>query len=175
MVLIRQTNGHNQMTCTDIELRNNHTSDVKLLKSHFSTLFYFCLVLTVLSILQLIGSSCSSVFKLNLSPKNPFGSELVVKCQHKTRDTDLIVALLGISFLVSIETIDAVVLEVCHYFTIPSEAELAISQCVWLCSTSCAEYSRHYHYTKYFFHLYKIKSAVKSAAKVQGFWLLTYT
>ena len=133
MVLIRQTNRHDQMTCTNIELGNNHTGDVKLFKSHFSTLFYFCLILSVLSILQFVGSSCSSVFKLNLSTKNPFRRKLIVESQDKTRDGNRVVMLFGISFLMTIETVNTIILEIGNHLAIASKTELIISNCIWLC------------------------------------------
>ena len=47
MVCIGQSHRYNQMTGTNIESRMYQTGNVKLLKSDFSTLFHFCLILTV--------------------------------------------------------------------------------------------------------------------------------
>ena len=145
MVGIGESDGDDQMSCTDIELRDDQTGDVKLFQRHLTAFLYFCFILTVLGVLQFVRAACTSVFELYLRTENPFRCELIVEGQYETWNGYRVVVLLGVAFLVAIEAVDAVVLEVGYHLTVAAEAKLVISQCVWFC---CLGSGHHGAYSK---------------------------
>ena len=115
------------MTCAYIKFWNDQTRDVELFQCHFSTLLYLSLVFTVLGVLQLVGSACTTIFELNFCPQYPFGIELIIEGQHKAWYRDGIMILFGIAFLMAIETVDTIVFEVGNHLAIAAKAEFLIT------------------------------------------------
>ena len=139
MVLIRKAYRHNQMTCPDIEFRNDHPRDVELFQCHFTTFLHFCLVFTVFGILQFVGCTRTAIFKFYLSTENPLWRELIVESHYKTGNGNGIVILLGVTLAMAIEAVDTIVLEIRNHLSIAAKAELVITKRIGFCSVRRAK------------------------------------
>ena len=132
VVRIGETYGDDEMTSTDVELRDDHPSDMKLLQCDLTTFLYFRLVFAVFGVLQFVGCTCATIFKLNLGTQDPLWRELVVESQYEAGDGYRVVVLLGIAFLVTIETVNAIILEISNHLAIAAKTESVVTKCVWL-------------------------------------------
>ena len=128
MMCIRKAYGHDQMTHPDVQLRNDHPCDVKLLQCHFTAFLHFCLVFTVLGILQFVGRASTSIFKFYFCTEDPLRCELIVESQYKPGNRNGIMILLGVTFAVAIEAVDTIVLEIRNHLSIAAEAEFVITE-----------------------------------------------
>ena len=125
---IGQANRYDQMTGTHIEGRMDQSGQVKLLDGHLATLLHLGLILAILGILQLVSRTGSTRLKLDLRPQHPLAVELVIQGQDKARDRDRVSMFLGVSIRSAIEAVDAIILEVGHHLTIPSDPELLVTR-----------------------------------------------
>ena len=134
MMFVCQSHWHNQMTSTDNKLRYDHSGDMKLLQSNLTTLFYLSLILAVLCVFQFIRGTCTSIFELYFSTKNPFRCKLIVESQYKTGNGYLVMTLFGITFLMPVKAVNTIILKLGYHLAITSKTEFVVTNCVRLSS-----------------------------------------
>ena len=127
VMCIGQSHRHDKMSCPYIESRMNKTSDMKLLQGHFSPFFHFRFIFAVFRVLQLHGRPGSSGFKFDFCAQNPFRSKFIIHCQHKARNGNRVPMVTGVSIGITVITIDAIILETGHSFSIASHTKTGIS------------------------------------------------
>ena len=100
---------------------------MKLFESHFTTLFYFGFIFSILRILEFYSCPNTARFKLDFGAENPFGSKFVIECKDKTGNRYFRPILTGISIRCSRIAINAVIHKVGQHFTISAETEFTES------------------------------------------------
>ena len=126
MMGVGQSYRDNDVPRTYVELWNNQTGNVKLLDSHFATLFQLRFILTVFLILKFISSTRTTGFKLDFSTEYPFGIELIIQGQYETRYRNRIPMFVRVTFRRTIETVNTIILKTCYHFSVSTETEFLV-------------------------------------------------
>ena len=149
VMCIGQSHRHNHVSCPYVESRMNKTGDMKLLQGHFSPFFHFRFIFSVFRVLQLHGRPSSSGFKFDFCAQNPFRSKLIIQCQHKAWNGNRIPMVTRIPIRIPVITVDAIILETGHSFSIASHTETGIFIIVRTLFTCC-------YISMHFSHLHRI-------------------
>ena len=112
MVCISEAYRHNQVPGTNIKSRMYQTCYMELFQSDL-TAFY--------------SRTGTTGFKFYFSSQYPFGIELIIERQYKTRDSNRITMIVRIASIATKETVDAVIFKTGYHFSISTETEFLVA------------------------------------------------
>ena len=115
------------MSCTNHKMIIQPVGYMELLQGHFAAFLYFCLVFTVLGVLNLIGIACTTSFKFHFNAQVPMLIELVVASQHKTGNRNGVTFKVAVSLSRSVKSVDTVVLKLSQNLAITAHTITAVA------------------------------------------------
>lgn len=124
---VGQAYRHDKVTDCNIKLGYYQTGDVELLESDLSTLLHLGLIFAVFRVFKLESCAGSSGLYLEFGAEYPFGRELVVHRDDKTRNGDGGTMPAFVAIGRAAKTVCAIVLERSDDFTIPAYSEATVT------------------------------------------------
>ena len=127
MVCISEAYRHNQVPGTNIKSRMYQTCYMELFQSDLTAFLYLRFILSIFGIFQFYSRTGTTGFKFYFSSQYPFGIELIIERQYKTRDSNRITMIVRIASIATKETVDAVIFKTGYHFSISTETEFLVA------------------------------------------------
>ena len=118
------------MTYTYVESRINETSNVELLQSYLTAFFHLALILHVFcstgSTFHLLFYAYTTRFEFYFGTKYPLRVELIIECQHETRNSYRASVFTGITVVRTRKTVLSIIHKAGYHLTVSAETEFLI-------------------------------------------------
>ncbi len=124
VVTVVLTYRQNHVTYADVERTVYKTCDVELLESNLTALFHFCLILSILRVLQLVCSAYAACLELYLNAQRPLAVEAIVAGKYKAWHGNGVAGLLRVALGMTVVAVCAIILECSYQFAVAADAEL---------------------------------------------------
>ena len=118
------------MTYTYVESRINESGNVELLQSYLTALFHLAFILHVFcsagSTFHLLFYAYTTRFEFYFGTKHPLRVELIIECQHETRNSYRASVFTGITVIRSRKTVLSIIHKAGYHLTVSTETEFLI-------------------------------------------------